>query len=499
MWAAVLGVPASADSDEDVDDLFGFDEHGDDDLGGFESDDDDFGGFESDDGVLGGFDNGEPARVMPPERFWALTGSAGLGASINYLDHESDTGTQYQGLARLRSRLNLQLDIDLPAGWRGRIAGFGFYDWAYLANGRHRYTSEVLDVYEWEVDFQEVWVQGSLAQPLDLKIGRQIVNWGRSDTLRVLDVLNPLDNREPGLTDIEDLRRPVMMVRVDAFYRAWSLSLIAIPEIRFSKNPPVGSDFAPVFSSLGTLASFVAPEIVPSESFDNTGWAAALGGVFSGWDISFHFARIWADTVHLRPVLSGPIPGVGTELRHSRFTLVGAGANYTIGSWLAKTELAWLDGLDYTTSTPTTIPTAMGPITVQIPTGTTRKSRLDFMIGVEYYGFTDTNIVVEVANRHIFGFREDMRPNFGVEENSLETAVRITRNFMNDRFSATLVAIAFGNHAQEGSVVRFDLRYDLKDALVLGGGILLFQDGDRIPFDTIFRNDRLFIELKYSF
>ncbi len=516
--AAVLGVATAADSAQDAHDLGGFDEPRDDDLGGFDSDDDDLGGFEdgdaendplddtgfdeadSDDGGFEDeFDSGELPRDAPTERFWELTGSTSLGSSINYLDHESATGTQYQGLARLRTRLNLQLDIDLPAGWRGRVSGFGFYDWAYLANGRHQYTRDVLNAYEWEVDVQEAWVQGSLAKPLDLKIGRQIVNWGRSDTLRVLDVLNPLDNREPGLTDIEDLRRPVVMAKADAFYRAWTLSLIAIPEIRFSKNPPIGSDFAPIFSSLGTLESFVAPDKVPSESFDNTGWAAALGGVFSGWDISFHFARLWADAAHLRPVLSGPIPSAGTETRHSRFTLVGSGANYTIGSWLVKTELAWLDGLDYTTSTRFAIPTAMGPISTQIPSGTTRKSRLDFMMGVEYYGLADTNIVVEVANRHIFGFREKMRPNFNVERNALETAVRITRNFMNDRLAATLVAIAFGNHAQHGSIVRFDLGYDLRDSLVLGAGILLFQDGDRIPFNTISRNDRFFFEIKYSF
>ena len=81
--------------------------------------------------------------------------------------------------------------------------------------GRSNYTQDVRDDYIWEVDFREVWLQGSVSRSVDAKLGRQIVNWGRSDTVRVLDVLNPLDNREPGLVDIEDLRRPVMMVRVD--------------------------------------------------------------------------------------------------------------------------------------------------------------------------------------------------------------------------------------------------------------------------------------------
>jgi hypothetical protein len=473
-WAIATAPPAGAD--DELDDI----------LGGFDD------SAETDSDLDSDFDAGG--------RFWELTGNVSLGASINYLDHESDTGTDYQGLSRLRSRLNLQLDLDLPRGWKGRLAGFGFYDWAYLIRGRHDFTDEVLDDYEWEVDFQEVWVEGSVASQVDLKVGRQIVNWGRSDTLRVLDILNPLDNREPGLVDIEDLRRPVMMLKASTYWGNWSFTAIAIPEIRFSKIPPIGSDFAPSNSSLGELAFFVAPEHIPSESFDNTGWAAAVTGIFSGWDISFHFARVWADRAYLVGRFTpDPDPAVafaGTELRHSRITLLGAGANYTYGSFLFKTEIAWLDGVDYATSTPLLLP-IVG--TVDIPMGSVRRSRLDFMAGTEYYGFTDTNVALEVANRHIFGYRESMRPNFDVEENALETALRITRTFLNERLDVTLVAIAFGNHAQDGSVVRLEAGYDLRDALVLKGGILLFQKGDNIPFDSISRNDRLFVELKYSF
>ncbi len=433
-----LGTPAFAPADDDGLEaaLDGFDEAPDDPL----------------DDALDGFDD-TPDATPPdtsrpaPERFWDLTGSLSLGASVNYLDHDSATGSDYDGLSRLRTRLNLELDLDLPGGWKGRISGFGFYDWSYRIEGRNNYTDDVLDEYEWEADLQEVWVQGSVIDEVDLKIGRQIVNWGRSDTLRVLDILNPLDNREPGLVDIEDLRRPVMMVKGDVYHGDWSLSLIAIPEIRFSKNPPIGSDFSPTTASFGQLEIDVAPEHIPSESFDNTSWAAALMGIFPGWDVSFHFARVWMDPPYLRGsffplALLGPNPTsafAGTELRHSRITLVGAGGNYTFGSWLLKSEIAWTDGVDYGVSPRLVLP---GIGAVEIPNGTLRRSRLDVMGGVEYYGLTDTNIVLEVALRHIFGFREAMRPNFGTEENRLETALRITRNFWNERLDARLVAIA---------------------------------------------------------
>ena len=72
------------------------------------------------------------------------------------------------------------------------------------------------------------------------------MNWGRSDTLRVLDVLNPVDNREPGLLDLVDLRLPVGMAKLSYYpHPGWSVTGIAIPEIRFSLDPPFGSDFFP--------------------------------------------------------------------------------------------------------------------------------------------------------------------------------------------------------------------------------------------------------------
>jgi hypothetical protein len=505
------GAPAGID-DRDSDDV----------LSGFDDADDALSGFDEEEGdALDGFDDeGEDeawsaAKEIPEtgRRFWELSGSSSIGSSINYLDHDAFAGvgrtTDYQGVQRLRTRLNLQLDVDLPFEWKGRLAGYGFYDWAYLINGRDEYTDDVIDHYEWEVDFQEVWVEGNPIGDLDMKLGRQIVNWGRSDSLRVLDVLNPLDNREPGLTDIEDLRRPVTMLKTDYYCGNWSFTAIAIPEMRFDLRPPLGNDFAPVLSTLGTAEAFIVPSDKPGESVRNTEWAGAIKGIFSGWDVSIHGAYIWDNSPYLHPELTvippdeenplGDFSFDGSELRYSRVWMVGAGGNYTFGSWLFKSEIAYFDGFDYATSTEFMVPVGDQVVSVHAPTGDVERSRLDFMGGIEYYGFTDTNISIEVANRHIFGFRDDMRPLFGLQKNFLETAIRITRNFLNERLEVTALGIIFGNHAQDGSIVRLDARYDLRDALELGVGIVFYQRGDPPPFDIIKRNDRIFLELKYSF
>jgi len=418
-----------------------------------------------------------------PERPWSLTGSVSVASSINYLDHDSATGTDYTGLQKLRTRLNLQLDFELPGSWQGRFAGYTFYDAAHRIQGRDDYTDAVIDAYEWEIDSQEMWLQGEVVEDLDLKVGRQIVNWGRSETLRILDVLNPLDNREPGLVDIEDLRLPVTMVRLDYYWGAWSLRLISLPEIRFDRRPPVGSDFVPF--------DVVPPERQPGTSFKNTEWAAAATGVFEAWDVSFHVARYWNDAPYIVSEATSP---TGLIEKHSRLFLAGAGGNYTIGSWLLKAELAYLDGIDYPVIDRLE-ETPVGPIPV---VGTIERSRLDVMGGIEYYGIAETTVSLDVANRYINDFDSRMRA-FDAQENSLESALRISSEFMNARLRTTVLGVMFGERAQDGSIVRLQASYDLRDALVLTGGILFFWNGDPEILSDIDDNDRIFFQLKYSF
>jgi hypothetical protein len=460
-------------------------------LGGF-GDDDDLGGFDDEEGdtaaeAEAGNAAGTEATAPAAARLFDLTGDLSLGSSYSYLRHSSATGTPYGNLNRLRAQLDLQLDVDLPGDWKARIEGYGFYDFSYVAKGRSRYTDHVLEDYEWEIDLREAYVQGSPVSSVDVKLGRQIVNWGRSDTLRVLDVLNPLDNREPGLVDIEDLRLPVTMARVDYFPRwipsgvgDWSLQLLVIPEFRQDRNPSIGNDFNP------TPFEVDVPSDKPDRFGSDPEYGGSLTGTFSGWDVSFYAARVYEN----QPLVVSPLAGL--LQRFPLVTMVGAGGNWTTGSWLFKAELGWFDGLEYNL--------------VDLPEArVVDKSRLDAMAGVEYYGWNDVQIALEVVNRHIFDFDPAMKTTVaGVQvayakEDLLETALRVTADFLNQRLRVTGVALLLGTHADVGSVVRAEASYDLMDALVLGGGIVLYQQGTSPFFQEIGRNDRLFLRLEYSF
>jgi hypothetical protein len=464
---------------------------------------------EATDDLLGGFDSSPTPLTSTavtsetpttPASAGDFSGSMVLSSAYNYLDHSSSNGTDWQGLSKLRTRLNLQYDYKWSDNWQSRVSGYGFYDWAYGIEDRSHFTNEVLDDYEHEADWQEVWLRGKLSDRVDTKIGRQVVNWGRADSLRVLDVLNPVDNREPGIADIEDLRLPVTMIKTDWFLAEhWQTSFIMIPEVRFSKNPPYGSDFAVASSPLFGGKMAVLDEEKPEHVRDSS-YAMSLNGTFSGWDISFHAAQLWRDTPYLH--VNGPInPLVSNSAKeqlsfqHSEITMLGTGANFVAGSWLLKTELAHFNGIDYTTMATKTYP-FIGKLT--LPADNVEKSRTDFLVGLEYFGFSNTALSLEVVNRHIDDFEDDMKP-FFEKQDRMETALRYTGNFMNDRLELTALGVAFGERAQEGSMMRFQAAYDIQDALVLTTGVVTYQYGDIPPFTSIDHNDRVFAELKYSF
>ena len=446
-------------------------------LEGFEEDTEK---SKTDDDIIEGFDDDTkeaepelPKDELKPSIF-SFNGDIELGASYNFAHHKPEGNeTDWRGLSRLRTELNLELDAKFSSSWQARISGKGAYDFAYAIKGRDEFTDEVLDNYEKELELGETYIQGSLTKSLDVKIGRQIVVWGKSDHIRVTDVLNPLDMCEPGLTDIEDLRLPVAMSRLDYYVGDWSLTGIVIHEIRFNKSPEYGSDFYP--------GSQPPPhEDKPDSCCKNTEYAAAINGIFSGWDISFYWADYYNDMPHMELVSAGPPPQ--TEWKHARLKMLGAAFNAAVGNWLLKTEAAYIDGFEFFNS--------QGK----------EYSRIDVLAGIEYSGFKDTTVSIEAANRHINDFDDVLElPLDQAQEDEFQWIVRLTRDFLNEILTLTLLASTYGATGQDGAFQRFSAEYDVTDSIEIAGGVVLYQSGDLARYRNIGDNDRMFCEIKYSF
>lgn len=480
------GSSETAEALEGLDDEPAATAEADDELGGFGDDDAaTAAGDATDDDELVGFED-EPAESTAPAQpslaqrimvgpWWRISGAVSGTTVLAYAHQAPPPGaTDWRGLTSLLGELDLEVEFELPGDWEAVIGWRGFYDAAYFIKGRDNFTGPTLDQYESESELREVYVQGEALPGLDLKIGRQIVVWGKSDNVRVTDVLNPLDLRMPGLVDIEDLRLPMTMFKADYYFRSWNVTGIVLPEPRFDKLPAFGSDFYP--------APFPPPHTDrPGVGLDNLQYAAALQGVFSGWDVSLNAARFFEHTPHMVTTLT-PAGTPGLEQRYSMLWMVGAATNVALGNWLVKGEAAWLDGFEY-----------------QALPGE-KKSRFDFMAGLEYTGFDDTTISVEWVARTILDYDDRLASGLSPQDRIVfNTVLRLTRSFVNEKYKATGLFSFFGLSGQGGGFCRLQMEYDLADGWTLTTGLVDYLGGNTTSFTYIQDNDRLFAQLKYSF
>jgi len=173
--------------------------------------------------------------------------------------------------------------------------------------------------------------------------------------------------------------------------------------------------------------------------------------------------------------------GAQPLLKHEKVDMVGTALNVLSGAWLFKTELAYFDGLKYTS------------------TQEKEFSRTDALVGVEYKGIADTMISYDVSVRHINSYDTRLHnERIDLAKDTYQHAFRVTSDFMNATLHANYLISLYGKKFNEGGFQRLWVKYDLADAVALNVGVVDYIGGSTL-FDSIKKNDMLFADISYSF
>lgn len=194
------------------------------------------------DAFMDGFDEEPLSTIVQPQKEEAKFSLSNYGIEGKFKQefaYSYQNDAPHDSFSSLRTSLFLEYNQDLWKSFKLKINGNGFYDLSYKMKGEEEFTREELNALQSEVELFDAYIQGSITDDLDIKLGRQVIVWGKSDTIRVVDILNPLDNRRPGMVDIEDLRLSTTMAKFDYYYENWDIAPIVILEQREDKNPPL--------------------------------------------------------------------------------------------------------------------------------------------------------------------------------------------------------------------------------------------------------------------
>jgi len=454
----------------------------------------------------GGFGDGFDTEISAPSvdldsvdlsvevKAWSFYGFT--KAEIGYSPKKKGTDKK---LTKLQGTLNLSFDYKLSDQWRSKVNANGYVDQAYQINGKENYTQGTLDAYEQEFELRDTYVEGSFSSGWSVKVGRQILAWGQSDSSQINDMANPRDNRELGMVDIEDARIPVGATKIAWVNDGLELDIVALHEFRANKVPGAGSEFD-MLASARAKGVQIASEQLPT---GQDGGMLRLFKSFNGGDLAAYYSDTYSDSFYL-DLDSVSFVGTGASLslvpKYSKVKSVGFAANQVFGSMLVKGEIANKQGVVYGRKD---LATQIGGLLKQGTAPSLLKSKVtafetkdlnQVMVGIEYQGLTDVVLSSEVS----FDQVKDWHEQLNTAKTGGGSFTSASYNALNDTLSTRLIWFHMFNSA--GDVYRINIDYDLMDALNISAGMITYQSpGKTSLLEAYGTNDRLISAIKYSF
>jgi len=465
---------------------------GDDDDGfGEDGDDDGFGEGDGDGDGFGGLDDAD-VTIEPPKP-WSLTGFIRSQWSL--------WAERFDGNPFAKARQNIDLKYTyVDSFFKVVLSGHAEYDFAYLVE-RDSYDDPTLKAFEWLVETRDVYVAFTFGD-VTLSLGRQIVAWGDGDSFSPLDVVNPRDQREPGLSDLDDLRLPSLATRLQISTDVGLMvELMVVHEAWFGFVQPLRGPFSPFDKLLAddpTVAQLLGNKTLEidhvQDRFDGDNQQFFARAVYkgSGIDMGFHVASV----LDRQGVLVPPDPAglltadpIVLQFDHPRVLVVGWSGAFPYDDFVFKWEVA----------------TEVGkPVNVGLPPANFAISETDLlttMLSVSYSGIDDLNLGVEFQKPIMLrdpAAAEGQELLIPIEAPAF--AVRAIYTGLDEKLNISAVATWFGWEAEVGLIARAEVSYKFVDALTLGLSFITYHPGDDFgPFYGLDRHDRINLNLRWDF
>ena len=187
----------------------------------------------------------------------------------------------------------------------------------------------------------------------DLRIGRQIIAWGKADFVNPTDHLSPRDFTDPLESDDERLGVLAVRPRVQWGQLLWEGAIV--PAFTASIMPSPGSRWAPPLPTrapnpfnpgqeMRLTYEFSEPR-EPAATLGNMQYATRVSASVRGWDVSASYFDGWEDQPRFGTELSLGAGGTGTVRitpEHLRKRAVGGDAATVVRSFTLRAEGAYI-------------------------------------------------------------------------------------------------------------------------------------------------------------
>ena len=308
----------------------------------------------------------------------------------------------------------------------------------------------------------------------DIRIGRQIITWGKADGIRITDLICPTDLTEFITLEFDDMRIPVNAFKFRLLFDKVNLEFIGIPVFTPGKSSPSDSPWhisLPIAEDIN-----VTNPVEPDLNYKSVEGAAKLSLFLSGIDLAFSALYLWDDF---------PLAKIGenseneTELGFSyyRMTVFGAEAAIPAGDFVLRTEAAFYLNRSFQSDDFMSIH---------------KKNMINWLAGIDWYPGNNWTIMVQFSGSSIFNYNSDIYD----RQHEWIGTLNIQKKFL--RETLTVSNMLYVGFNDPDFMERFSIEYALTDEFHISAGVDLYF-GDQGTFGQYKDNSQAWIRAKYSF
>jgi hypothetical protein len=316
----------------------------------------------------------------------------------------------------------------------------------------------------------------------DLRLGKQIVPWGRADGINPTDNLTPRDYTVL-LPFEEDQRFGTTAARLDLFIsQIHTLTFFAAPSFEPAK--------VPMPAAAGRVV-----RLEPAHTLANTHGGVRLNKVGEGIDWSLSYFRGFSLVPGAQLIEEEGIAQPTLRLRYDRITVLGADFARNYGRFALRGEIAYVDTVDDAGSAPS----------ISNP-------YLHWIIGVDRTFFANLNANLQFFQRRVRKHRDPANWTAPVERSTARLnslidgqsdavsngiSFRVSNKWLNDTLEAEVFAVH--NFTRSDGLVRSLVTYAFNDRWKGTVGAEIYRGSSNTQYGSLKANRGAFAELRYSF
>ena len=334
-----------------------------------------------------------------------------------------------------------------------------------------------------QAELRELYLDTSINDSIVI-LGKQQLVWGKSDGLKVLDIVNPQDFREFILDDFDQSRIPLWTVNAEIPINDVTLQLLLIPDQTYHEFATPGSSYqftSPIIippiiippRSPGTNV-VINPTITPDDVLQDADAGFRLSIFTHGWDLTFNYLYHYDDTPVLFRTINVTASGLNISLdpQYKRTHLIGGTFSNTFGDLTLRGEVGYLTDKYISTTN------------LLDADGVVKTGELKYVLGFDWYGYSDTLLSAQVFQTYL----ENHETGMIRDELNTQLTFLIKQDYMNETLHAEILILHDIDY--EDGMVRPKLTYEYNDEINVYAGADIFYGNKDGLFGQFKETDR---------